>query len=84
MDADGRVSVYNGPPGKSSRAYMYLANPARAGCFAAITYFWLYDRRGLPLLVFTGELNEKLQHAIEDTLIARLVDRYCENRQFLA
>ena len=68
--ADGHVSIYNG----------YLANlPAKYVsrqklCLSATTGFWLNDQQGNPLLVFTGELNEKLQNAIEDNLIARLVE----------
>ena len=68
--ADGHVSIYNG----------YLANlPAKYVsrqklCLSATTGFWLNDQQGNPLLVFTGELSEKLQNAIEDNLIARLVE----------
>jgi len=68
--ADGHVSIYNG----------YLANlPAKYVsrqklCLSATTGFWLNDQQGNPLLVFTGELSEKLQNAIEDNLITRLVE----------
>ena len=68
--ADGHVSIYNG----------YLANlPAKYVsrqklCLSATTGFWLNDQQGNPLLVFTGELSEKLQNAIEDTLITRLIE----------
>jgi hypothetical protein len=68
--ADGHVSIYNG----------YLANlPAKYVsrqklCLSATTGFWLNDQQGNPLLVFTGELSEKLQNAIEENLITRLVE----------
>lgn len=68
--ADGHVSIYNG----------YLATlPAKYVsrqklCLSATTGFWLNDQQGNPLLVFTGELTEKLQNAIEETFITRLVE----------
>lgn len=68
--ADGHVSVYNG----------YLANlpvkyvSRQKLCLSATTGFWLNDQQGNPLLVFTGELSEKLQNAIEDHLITRLIE----------
>lgn len=68
--ADGHVSVYNGHLANLPVKYV----SRQKLCLNATTDFWLNDRQGLPLLVFTGELNEKLQHAIEDTLITRLID----------
>lgn len=67
--ADGHVSIYNG----------YMANlpvkyvSRQKLCLSANTDFWLNDQGGLPLLVFTGDLSEKLQHAIESNLITQLV-----------
>ncbi|MEP7239217.1 MAG: putative transposase [Ferruginibacter sp.] len=67
--ADGHVNVYNG----------YLANlpvkyiSRQKLCMSATTGFWLNDQQGNPLLVVSGELSEKLQHAIENNLITRLI-----------
>lgn len=67
--ADGHVSIYNG----------YMANlpvkyvSRQKLCLNANTDFWLNDQRGLPLLVFTGDLSEKLQDAIENNLITQLI-----------
>jgi len=65
---DGHVRIYNG----------YLANPTKKFvsrqklCLSATTDFWLNDSQGMPLLVFTGVLSEKLQHMIEDVMLPDL------------
>ena len=65
---DGHVKIYNG----------YLANPTKKFvsrqklCLSATTDFWLNDSQGMPLLVFTGVLSEKLQHMIEHVMLPDL------------
>lgn len=65
---DGHVRIYNG----------YLANPTKKFvsrqklCLSATTDFWLNDSQGMPLLVFTGVLSEKLQHMIEHVMLPDL------------
>jgi hypothetical protein len=41
-------------------------------CLSATTEYWVNDAAGLPVMMVTGELTEKLQHVIEDTIIAEL------------
>jgi len=41
-------------------------------CLSATTEFWVNDAKGLPVMMVTGELTEKLQVAIEDYIIAEL------------
>src|SRR5215210_5242262 len=59
--ADGHVSIYNGY--MATLPVKYVSRQKL--CLNANTDFWLNDQRGLPLLVFTGDLSEKLQDAIE-------------------
>jgi hypothetical protein len=41
-------------------------------CLSATTEYWVNDAAGLPIMMVTGELSEKLQHVIEHTIIAEL------------
>ena len=57
---DGHVLVYHGE----------LANPPMRFvsreklCLSGTTKFWVNDYRGLPLMVVSGELNEKLKQPL--------------------
>jgi hypothetical protein len=65
---DGHVRIY----------YGYEANlPAKfisrqKLCLSATTEYWVNDAAGLPVMMVTGELTEKLQHAIEEYIIPEL------------
>ena len=65
---DGHVRIY----------YGYQANlPAKfisrqKLCLSATTEYWVNDAAGLPVMMVTGELSEKLQHAIEQYIIPEL------------
>lgn len=41
-------------------------------CLSATTEFWVNDGQGLPVMMVTGELTEKLQTAIESYIIPQL------------
>jgi len=41
-------------------------------CLSATTEFWVNDDTGLPVMMVTGELTEKLQKAIEDYIIPEM------------
>ena len=41
-------------------------------CLSATTEFWVNDAEGLPVMVVTGELTEKLTQAIEEYIIPEL------------
>ncbi len=41
-------------------------------CLSATTEFWVNDSEGLPVMVVTGELTEKLRQAIEEYIIPEL------------
>lgn len=65
---DGHVRIY----------YGYQANlPAKfisrqKLCMSATTEYWVNDAAGLPVMMVTGELTEKLQYAIEQYIIPEL------------
>lgn len=65
---DGHVRIY----------YGYQANlPAKfisrqKLCLSATTEYWVNDASGLPVMMVTGELTEKLQQAIEQYIIPQL------------
>ena len=65
---DGHVRIY----------YGYEANlPAKFVsrqklCLSATTEYWVNDAAGLPVMMVTGELTEKLQQAIEQYIIPQL------------
>lgn len=66
---DGHVRVYHG----------YLANLPRRYvsreklCLSGTTEFWVNDELGMPYMILTGELNEKLKDIIEERLVPALM-----------
>lgn len=65
---DGHVRIYYG-----SQANLPVKYVSRQKlCMSATTEFWVNDSNGSPLMVVTGELNEKLQHVIEHTIVPQL------------
>lgn len=65
---DGHIKVYDG----------YLANLGKKFvsrqklCLPGITEFWVNNSDGLPYFFITGQVNEKLQQAIEEQIIPDL------------
>jgi len=61
---DGHIRVYHG-----QKAYLPKRFVSRQKlCLSGTTEFWVNDQNGLPLMVLTGELNEKLKVAIEQVI----------------
>ncbi len=58
---DGHVRVYHGT--KANLAKRYVSREKL--CLNGTTEFWVNDQSGMPLMVITGELNEKLKEGIE-------------------
>lgn len=58
---DGHVRVYHGSKANLSKRYVSREKL----CLNGTTEFWINDQSGMPLMVITGELNEKLKEAIE-------------------
>lgn len=65
---DGHVRIYYGH--KANLPSKFISRQKL--CLSATTEFWVNDARGLPVMMVTGELTEKLQKAIEDYIIPEL------------
>lgn len=66
---DGHVKIYNGSAALLTKKYV----SRQKLCLSATADFWLNDAQGLPLMVWTGELSEKLQYMIEKEMIPQLL-----------
>lgn len=65
---DGHVRIYFGHHAKLPSKFI----SRQKLCLSATTEFWVNDGAGLPVMMVTGELTEKLQKAIEDYIIPEL------------
>jgi hypothetical protein len=74
---DGHVRVYHGDQAKLTRKYVSREKL----CLAGTTEYWVNNELGLPYLVVTGELNEKLKTAIIEQIIPELLTLTEENLQ---
>ena len=61
---DGHVRVYHGDLANLPKRFVTREKL----CLSGTTEFWVNDQSGLPLMVITGELNEKLKSAIEEII----------------
>ena len=61
---DGHVRVYHGDLANLPKRFVSREKL----CLSGTTEFWVNDQQGLPLMVVTGELNEKLKTAIEEII----------------
>lgn len=61
---DGHVRVYHGDQANLPKRFVTREKL----CSSGTTEFWVNDQQGLPLMVVTGELNEKLKSAIEEII----------------
>lgn len=61
---DGHVRVYHGDLANLPKRFVSREKL----CLSGTTEFWVNDQQGLPLMVVTGELNEKLKWAIEQVI----------------
>lgn len=57
---DGHVRVYHGSEANLPKRFVSREKL----CLNGTTEFWVNDKQGMPLMVITGELNEKLKTAI--------------------
>jgi hypothetical protein len=65
---DGHVRIYYGHKANLPKKYV----SRQKLCLNATTEYWVNDVQGLPYLVFTGELNEKMKDVIEQLIIPDL------------
>lgn len=61
---DGHVRVYHGDEANLPKRFVSREKL----CLSGTTEFWVNDQQGLPLMVVTGELNEKLKSAVEEII----------------
>lgn len=61
---DGHVLVYHGKIANLPKRFVSREKL----CLSGTTEFWVNDQTGLPLMVITAELNEKLKSAIEEAI----------------
>lgn len=66
---DGHVRVYHGKKATLSKRFVSREKL----CLAGTTDYWINNEMGLPYLVVTGELNEKLQTIILHEVIPELL-----------
>ncbi len=67
---DGHVRVYHGQ--KANLPNKFVSREKL--CLNATTEYWVNDATGLPYLVVTGELTEKLQEVIKESIIVQLME----------
>lgn len=65
---DGHTRIYYGH--KANLPTKFIARQKL--CLHATTEYWVNDAKGLPVMMVTGELTEKLQLAIEQYIIPQL------------
>ena len=65
---DGHVRIYYGHEANLPAKFI----SRQKLCLSATTEYWVNDAAGLPIMMVTGELTEKLQHAIEEYIIPEL------------
>ena len=61
---DGHVLVYHGDEANLPKRFVSREKL----CLSGTTEYWINDQTGLPLMVITAELNEKLKSAIEEAI----------------
>lgn len=66
---DGHVRIYYGNQARLTSKYV----SRQKLCLSATTEFWVNDSSGMPYLVVSGELSEKLQDVIETRIIPELL-----------
>lgn len=65
---DGHVRIYYGTQANLPAKFI----SRQKLCLSATTEYWVNDGSGLPVMMVTGELTEKLQQAIEQYIIPQL------------
>lgn len=66
---DGHVKIYHGKKATLTKKYV----SRQKLCLAGTTEFWVNNELGLPYLMVTGELNEKLKDIILKHIIPELL-----------
>ena len=67
---DGHVRIYYGT--KANLPAKFISRQKL--CLSATTEYWVNDAQGMPVMMIIGELTEKLQTAIEESIIPQLAE----------
>jgi len=68
---DGHVRVYHGDKAKLTKKYV----SRQKLCLQGTTEFWVNNQEGMPFMVCTGELNEKLKDIIKEKIVPELIEQ---------
>jgi hypothetical protein len=66
---DGHQRIYYGE--KANLPAKFISRQKL--CLSATTEFWVNDAQGMPVMMVIGELSEKLQHIIEESIIPQML-----------
>ena len=66
---DGHVRIYYGNQAQLTSKYV----SRQKLCLSATTEYWVNDSSGMPYLVVTGELSEKLQDVIQTQIVPKIL-----------
>jgi hypothetical protein len=58
---DGHIRIYHGHQAHLPKKYV----SRQKLCLSGTTEYWINDEKGLPFMVFIGQLNERLKEAIQ-------------------
>jgi hypothetical protein len=67
---DGHVRIYQGQKANLPNKYVSRLKL----CHSATTEYWVNDSTGMPYLVVTGALTEKLEEIIKESIIVQLME----------
>ena len=67
---DGHVRIYFGQKANLTKKFI----SRQKLCLAGTTEFWVNDEKGMPIMFFIGELNERLKDAIEKYIVPALLE----------
>ncbi len=67
---DGHVQVYHGHKARLGKKYV----ARQKLCLPGMCEFWVNNSQGAPYFVITGQVNEKLQQALVEQIIPRLLE----------
>ena len=66
---DGHVQIYHGYKARLGKKYI----SRQKLCLPGMQEFWVNNQEGSPYFYVTGQVNEKLQEAIKDKIIPKLL-----------
>lgn len=74
---DGHVQVYHGDKANLGKKHV----SRQRLCLPGMVEFWVNNGQGLPYFYITGQVNEKLQQAIEENIVPQLNEYTKDKKQ---